>query len=180
MKARITKRYEWLISVIQSNRFSIGAEIGCAQGFTTGRVLRQCPSLKTLYAVDLWEKVPDDSVRDDNYDNWDFNKVWNQFKQNTRISQHKLQILKGITWEMSEQVKDNSLDFVFIDAGHTYECVKKDILAWAPKLKKNGILCGHDINMEGVHKAVFELCSSFNSTGIDHVWECRKEDTQCL
>ncbi len=39
---------------------------------------------------------------------------------------------------------DNSLDFVFLDAGHTYEEVRADIAAWLPKVKPGGLLFGHD------------------------------------
>jgi len=56
--------------------------------------------------------------------------------------------------------ENNSLDFVFIDAQHDYESVKADILAWQNKVKKGGILAGHDYNIDGdfgVGKAVREL-----------------------
>jgi hypothetical protein len=39
---------------------------------------------------------------------------------------------------------DKSLDFVFIDGNHGYSYVKQDILAWLPKIKPGGIICGHD------------------------------------
>lgn len=52
--------------------------------------------------------------------------------------------------------KDRSVDFVFIDAGHDYESVKKDILAWLPKVK--GVIAGHDYPAyKGVVTAVDEL-----------------------
>lgn len=62
----------------------------------------------------------------------------------------------------SKRFKDNSLDFVFIDAAHDYESVKADILAWLPKVKNNGILAGHDYYPEhpeycGVYQAVHEI-----------------------
>ena len=59
--------------------------------------------------------------------------------------------------EASKKFEDNSLDFVFIDACHEYECVKEDIIHWLPKIAPNGILAGHDADWEGVQRAVSEL-----------------------
>lgn len=59
---------------------------------------------------------------------------------------------------------DGSLDFVFIDADHRYEGVSRDIDAWAPKVKRGGILAGHDfIDYQdfGVVRAVCERFSRF-------------------
>lgn len=39
---------------------------------------------------------------------------------------------------------DKSLDFVFIDGDHEYSAVMKDLEAWYPKVKIDGIICGHD------------------------------------
>jgi len=41
-------------------------------------------------------------------------------------------------------LKDEIADLVFIDADHRYETTVKDIRNWLPKVKKGGILCGHD------------------------------------
>jgi predicted O-methyltransferase YrrM len=60
---------------------------------------------------------------------------------------------------MAVHVPDESLDCVYIDCCHEYECVKKDLDAWMPKVKKGGIVAGHDVtnNMYGVRQAVDEL-----------------------
>ena len=50
----------------------------------------------------------------------------------------------------------DAVDFVFIDAAHDYESVKRDILAWLPKVR--GIIAGHDYPAyNGVVTAVDEI-----------------------
>ena len=41
-------------------------------------------------------------------------------------------------------IKDGCLDILFIDGDHWYNNVYEDIKAWLPKVKKGGIICGHD------------------------------------
>jgi predicted O-methyltransferase YrrM len=62
---------------------------------------------------------------------------------------------------------DNSLDMVFIDGDHTYKGVKQDIDTWLPKMKKGGIICGHDydIGWPGVVQAVDETFGKTNTVG---------------
>jgi len=61
--------------------------------------------------------------------------------------------------------EDNSLDFVFIDADHTYESITQDIKSWLPKVKFGGIISGHDYWYPPVHRAVHELLSDISSMG---------------
>jgi Methyltransferase domain len=41
-------------------------------------------------------------------------------------------------------IPDDSVDFVYVDARHDYCGVMEDLLAWWPKLKKGGLMAGHD------------------------------------
>lgn len=50
--------------------------------------------------------------------------------------------------EAAKIYKDNSLDFVFIDAAHDYQNVLADLKAWYPKVKKGGTLAGHDYHQD--------------------------------
>lgn len=64
--------------------------------------------------------------------------------------------------------EDGELDLVFIDAGHTYDCVSADILAWMPKVKKGGYIGGDDFDPEtdpSVCIAVSELVPGFQVEG---------------
>ena len=65
------------------------------------------------------------------------------------------------TWE-------TLVDLVFIDAGHTYEECKADILAWADFVNLGGIICGHDYGDEfpGVKQAVTELFGVPSANGV--------------
>lgn len=45
---------------------------------------------------------------------------------------------------VAKQVDDGIIDLVHIDAGHTYEDVKKDLNAWWPKVKPGGFFTGDD------------------------------------
>jgi predicted O-methyltransferase YrrM len=50
---------------------------------------------------------------------------------------------------------DGSLDFVFIDAAHSFEAVTHDLAAWWPKLRQGGLIAGHDYTYSpGVRAAV--------------------------
>lgn len=60
------------------------------------------------------------------------------------------QVRRHASCEAASQHADRSVDAVWLDAGHDTESVKKDLLAWMPKIKLGGILAGHDINMYGV------------------------------
>lgn len=71
--------------------------------------------------------------------------------------------LVGNSWEIARIFQDKSIHFCFIDAGHSYNAVKLDLEAWYPKMKNNGIFCGHDwFSGEGVRKAVIEFAKSNN------------------
>lgn len=49
---------------------------------------------------------------------------------------------------------DASLDAVFLDGDHSTAAVDADLLAWLPKIKPGGYICGHDYDRESVKDAV--------------------------
>lgn len=75
----------------------------------------------------------------------------------TRLKRYK----NKIAWikEFSEAAADKIpiCDFIYIDGNHNYEYVKKDIELYFKKVKKGGILAGHDIEEKGVFRAVSEF-----------------------
>jgi len=77
------------------------------------------------------------------------------------IAVDKLKNYPNKEWifERAEDVKTNEkFDYIYIDGDHSYEHIKPDIDKFYLYVKDNGILAGHDINKEGVLRAVFDFC----------------------
>lgn len=72
--------------------------------------------------------------------------------------------------EAANLVPDGWADFVFIDAGHSYQAAKADIAAWALKVRDGGWLGGHDYHPKfpGVIRAVDERFEVDLLPG--HIW----------
>ena len=80
-------------------------------------------------------------------------------------------LIQGDSADMAAHFADGSLDYVFIDADHSYAAVSRDIDAWRPKVKPGGILAGHDFTpvFPGVIQAVTERFDAWHvHRGIDY------------
>jgi len=64
-------------------------------------------------------------------------------------------VLEDTTNNVVERI-DGLIDFVFIDADHSYEAVKTDITNWLPKVKSGGMIAGHDFGRPEVKRAISE------------------------
>ena len=71
-------------------------------------------------------------------------------------------VIVSKSYEAADYFKDGSVHFCFIDAGHSYGNVTKDLNASFPKMQYNGLLCGHDWHGEGVRKAVIDFAEKKN------------------
>ncbi len=78
----------------------------------------------------------------------------------------------GDSFDRAKDFEDESIDFLFIDANHTYEFVIKDIKSFLPKMKKGGVIAGHDYNEHhpGVIQAVNEVFTNVNYDPKEDVW----------
>lgn len=165
-------RWYVLETLIKSRGWKTGAELGVWKGKTFKHLIKRCPDLD-LIGVDLYQPQPDNTgpetwVEGENGHEWNHEKYYDDI---TRfITQWgRGTFYRMTTTEASKQVEDESLDFVFIDADHSYEGVKEDIKNWAPKVKPGGAVMGHDIDWEGVEKAVSEELGGY-TTMDDNVW----------
>jgi predicted O-methyltransferase YrrM len=112
-----------------------------------------------FYCVDTWEGSTE--LKRDVYVP---NNLYDIFIDNMKPLEKYYQSLRTTSLEAANLFIDNSLDFIFIDASHEYNDVKKDLQAWLPKLKQQGTLAGHDYDIElfpGVIKAVIECLPNY-------------------
>lgn len=139
MRLRIPHYTAQVLKVLQAQLdldvLSAGAEVGVASGSTSMALLKVFPRL-TLYMVDKYKLG---ELRQD------LNECMLLAKQKTEFARERRVMLVTHSVEAARMVPDE-LDFVFVDANHYYPYVMRDLQAWAPKLRKGGILIGHDYN----------------------------------
>jgi len=151
--------YEDLYSMMV-NRFDndshfveVGAWKGMSACFMAVEIINSGKNIK-FDCVDTWEYIKTSIEINKNQ----FENLFDIFLKNIEPVKSSINIIKSISWDGALLYEDNSLDFVFIDAGHDYESVKKDINSWYPKVKNGGVIAGHDYHYDcGVYPAVNEF-----------------------
>ncbi len=134
-------------------------EVGCWLGKSSsymGVEIKNSEKKIKFDCIDIWEFSKEDPYYIEHFPN--IKSIFEVFEDNM-IKADVLDVINPIKLDSlsaSKLYEDNSLDFVFIDANHNYEFVKKDIEAWLPKIKKGGYIGGHDYG-GGVKQAVDEI-----------------------
>lgn len=83
------------------------------------------------------------------------------------------QKIRKASVEASKQFGDGTLGFVYIDACHTYDAVRKDLEVWLPKLREDGVMAGHDwvpATWPGVVQAVREVLGEPDQFFVETSW----------
>ena len=130
-----------------------GVEIGSFKGEYTGKILNAWNGI--LYMVDPWRPLGDEYIDMSNHKN--HNMVYSEAIDNITGFEDRAIMIRTISEKAVDLFEDESLDFVYIDGNHAYEYVKQDIELWYPKVKKGGLVSGHDYilfdgNIEGWYK----------------------------
>ena len=82
-----------------------------------------------------------------------------------QIEKGQVELHPGLSWEMLARMPDKSVDYLYLDAGHSYEEVVKDIEQVRRIMKDDGIIQFNDYTLfdcfafipYGVPKAVHEF-----------------------
>lgn len=131
-----------VIDTLEENRplkvLEVGVEYG---GYLDIYYPRMEKYVEKFYLVDLWQTEGNDDH---------FTKFTDRVEQGyARVKElygdnPKIEMCKGASVERSKDFPDEFFDYIYIDADHTKKAVLDDLNAWYPKVKKGGIIAGHD------------------------------------
>jgi predicted O-methyltransferase YrrM len=175
--------YHVISGIINEKNYRRGAELGVAFGGHAEHILKNT-DIEKLYGVDLYENYSETTdaffwngikYQQNNYDD-----LYNFTLNRMSPFEERFSLIRKTTTEAASDVNEE-LDFVFIDALHTDEGVTEDLNYWFPKVRRGGMISGHDYNhsnFPGVSNAVNRFASA---NGLDikaddgHVWWAIKE-----
>jgi hypothetical protein len=129
--------------------FELGYETGVELGVETGKysevLLKRNPNLR-LFCVDAWKAYQGyrDHVTQSKVDG-----LLATAKDRLAPFEGRVKFIRKFSVEASRDFRDTSLDFVYIDANHGLPWVMDDICAWEKKVRKGGIVAGHDYCRRG-------------------------------
>lgn len=129
-----TATREALAELFAELGYKKGAEIGVRYGHYSQLLCAKNPDLE-LFCIDPWSPYRKHSAES-------MEGIYQVAK--AKLAQYKTTIIRKTSMEAVKEIPDNSLDFVYIDAMHEFDPVMMDILHWVPKVRRGGIVAGHD------------------------------------
>jgi len=133
----------------------VAVEIGVWEGVNAKYMLLLDAGLK-LCLVDDWSNVTvftGGPVQDKHYSD----TIKNIAQLNLKDFGDRVNFTMKNSVEAVKDFEDESIDYVYVDGDHEYEPVKLDMQLWWPKVKKGGVMGGHDVLMKEVSTALHEF-----------------------
>ena len=128
---------------------------------------------KMLHLVDRWKEVP-------GYDDIANNpqEMQDEFYEGVKLlfdGVEDVNIIRDDSLNAAKQFEDGQLDWVYIDADHSYDAVKADIEAWFPKVRIGGLVSGDDYFDGTLEIAEFGVKSAVDEFVAKHGYELKLE-----
>ena len=128
-----------------------GVEVGVLKGESSYVLLEECPNIKMLHGVDSYKAHTDyETVR--SQEDMDQYKTIAEKNLEPYKDRYELKVMDSHKAAMT--FRKDSLDFVLLDADHTYDAIKRDLKDWYPKIKSGGHIFIHDTHVPHVHDAI--------------------------
>lgn len=130
---------EELCAIFAGLVFKEGAEIGVWEGAFSRQLCLSVPGLH-LRCVDPWRSY--EEYQDPKNQKMKIEKAYRTAVE--KLTPLGCDIMRMTSLAAAAQVPDGSLDFVYLDGNHGETFVTADLHAWAPKVRRGGIVSGHD------------------------------------
>lgn len=135
---------------------AVVAEVGVAQGNFSRQIL-DITRPRTLHLIDTWAASRPGYGIDE----------YERIRATLGSGEHAERVVlhRTMSWEGIAELASGSIDWMYIDADHSYDAVKNDLAAAVRAIKPDGIIAGHDYvcwssqnGRFGVVEAVNEFC----------------------
>lgn len=131
-----------IIRWIKELGFKRGAEIGVDHAKFSEQMCEYNNQLK-LYGVDPYLKYDEYREYKDQAE-MDGIYEYAQAVMRDHVNKGRYEFIRKKSEDAVKEFEDGSLDFVYIDANHEDDYPLRDIEMWAPKVRKGGMIMGHD------------------------------------
>ena len=174
-KLQIATRNELPSLLNKKGLVGVGVEVGVLTGDYSKHLLTFWKG-KKLFMVDTWRKMPGRFAKiptSTNPAEVEADELRNQLNNMAEAARNvykfdsRAVLIRETSIQAANLFPDGCLDFVYLDADHSYQAVMNDIQVWWPKVKAGGILCGDDyidgateFGVFGVKQAVTEFSES--------------------
>ena len=148
--------------------YKTGVEVGVQRGYFSRHILANWAG--NLTCVDPWKHFDGGEYVDiANLSQLEQDAIYSEAVDRLHIFNPRVSIVRETSLDAASMLKayGDKVDFVYIDALHTYEGCKSDIEAWVDLINPGGMLCGHDYlngnlpcGIFGVKRAVDEFAAS--------------------
>jgi predicted O-methyltransferase YrrM len=153
--------YEQMVeSAIGGETFvELGAWFGKSTNYLATKIRESKKNIK-FTTIDTWKGTDNEELHQNIVGAFN-GDIFYEFIDNTTLSNNysAFDIIKDSSYNSAKLFTNSSIDYMMIDAGHTYDDVKSDINIWYNKIKPGGIISGDDYGtniFEGVTRAVNE------------------------
>jgi hypothetical protein len=119
--------------------YKVGAEIGVYKGEF---IEKFCKVGLKMYAIDPWLGFGGQGRTQYNQERQDF--LYNHACRLLGQYGDLATVIRKKSVDALDDIPDGSLDFVYIDGNHEFPFVAQDIYEWTFKVRKGGIIAGHD------------------------------------
>jgi len=135
-------RRDWTVRLLSGIKCPVVVEVGVHKADYGCLVLDIVPDM-IWYGVDPYMPYGIRGQKNPSYEGWDalHQKVLGKM---SRFGERFVLVRK--TSDEAVNFIPNDVDFVFIDGNHDYDYVQRDLRSYEAKIKKGGIMSGHDYN----------------------------------